>query len=343
MAARGFTAYATAVTGAGFAALVLCAVLSPSLPLDDWRLWLLAVLVMVGERLPIEVPRSEGHDRVVLSAMFAFAALLLLGPLPAVLMYGAACLVEEVRDRVGPAKAAFNTAQYVLSIAAAAAVLGLLGHPAPIADLSASLPAVFAAAATCFVVNHVLAGVGVALLAGRPVVRSLVDDIAFQAGTAGFLLALSPIVAATAMVSAALVPLMLLPAVAIYFGSRNASLHAHRATHDTLTGLPNRLALQERLTSALALSRREARPVSLLLLDLDDFKAVNDTLGHAFGDDLLQAVCERLQQRPGPTTSSPASAATSSPCSPATAARSRPASSRSVSPARSTGRSRSTA
>jgi diguanylate cyclase (GGDEF)-like protein len=88
---------------------------------------------------------------------------------------------------------------------------------------------------------------------------------------------------------------MLLPAVAIYIGARQASRDAHRATHDSLTGLPNRLALQERLGTALTAARRDGEPVALLLVDLDDFKAVNDTLGHAYGDGLLQAVCERLQ------------------------------------------------
>jgi diguanylate cyclase (GGDEF)-like protein/PAS domain S-box-containing protein len=74
-----------------------------------------------------------------------------------------------------------------------------------------------------------------------------------------------------------------------------------RALHDELTGLPNRALFLERLDHAL--SRRDPDPLVVCFLDLDDFKAVNDTLGHAAGDDLLVAVAERLTTclRPGDT------------------------------------------
>jgi len=70
---------------------------------------------------------------------------------------------------------------------------------------------------------------------------------------------------------------------------------AHRAHHDPLTGLPNRALLDDRLAQALILAQRDAIPLSLLLLDLDGFKRVNDTLGHEAGDLLLQEVARRLQ------------------------------------------------
>ena len=65
---------------------------------------------------------------------------------------------------------------------------------------------------------------------------------------------------------------------------------SHQATHDALTGLPNRLLFQSRATQAL----RESRGVAVVLLDIDRFKDVNDTLGHAIGDHLLCEVSERL-------------------------------------------------
>jgi diguanylate cyclase (GGDEF)-like protein/PAS domain S-box-containing protein len=68
----------------------------------------------------------------------------------------------------------------------------------------------------------------------------------------------------------------------------------HQALHDLLTGLPNRTLLQDRAEYAIATARRAGSPVSLLLMDLDHFKEVNDTFGHAAGDTLLRQVGERI-------------------------------------------------
>jgi len=68
----------------------------------------------------------------------------------------------------------------------------------------------------------------------------------------------------------------------------------YQAYHDALTGLPNRRLLMDRLAMAMAQRRRDDHPLAVMFLDLDRFKLVNDTGGHAVGDELLQRVAERL-------------------------------------------------
>jgi diguanylate cyclase (GGDEF)-like protein/PAS domain S-box-containing protein len=69
---------------------------------------------------------------------------------------------------------------------------------------------------------------------------------------------------------------------------------AHSAEHDFLTGLPNRLLLNDRVSQAIALAKRHSYLLAVLFLDLDGFKHINDSLGHSTGDKLLQSVGERL-------------------------------------------------
>ncbi len=68
----------------------------------------------------------------------------------------------------------------------------------------------------------------------------------------------------------------------------------YRAQHDTLTELPNRLLLTERLTQAMSFARRHRTLLALLFLDVDRFKRINDSLGHAIGDQLLQSMAHRM-------------------------------------------------
>ncbi len=70
----------------------------------------------------------------------------------------------------------------------------------------------------------------------------------------------------------------------------------HQAAHDALTGLPNRVQFDAQLTQALSARRSKEFRIALLMLDLDRFKQINDTLGHQAGDDLLRAVGQRLKE-----------------------------------------------
>ncbi|MCL4316433.1 MAG: EAL domain-containing protein [Gammaproteobacteria bacterium] len=77
--------------------------------------------------------------------------------------------------------------------------------------------------------------------------------------------------------------------------TESALLLRHQALHDALTNLPNRALLEDRLQQTLLAGARDLKPLALLIMDLDRFKEVNDTLGHQAGDQLLQQIAQRLQ------------------------------------------------
>jgi diguanylate cyclase (GGDEF)-like protein len=116
-------------------------------------------------------------------------------------------------------------------------------------------------------------------------------------------LGLAPVVVACMRYSVWTAPLCLLPIIAVRRTATVAAEHEVAALHDSLTGLPNRALLLVRLSRALHEARSPTHGVALLMLDLDHFKEINDTLGHPVGDELLQLVASRLANavRPGDT------------------------------------------
>ena len=294
---RAYRWYLGAVSAAGLLALVLLTGLA------DWgavqnapaEYALFVVFIVLGELMPIEIARRGNDDTVTVSTAFAFAALLAFGAGPAVAAYAGASVVFDVVNRSPVARLTFNAGQYALALAAAALMLELWHDlPYPAEAIVSHLPVVFAAAAVSFLVNTALAGAAPALLRNLSVVGYLRRDLGFQLVTSGLLLAISPVIVIAADASLALVPLLFLPTLAVYMAGRQSLISEYHASHDVLTGLPNRALLHDHLEHDLALARREGTALCVMILDLDDFKDVNDTLGHLHGDLLLQAIGPRL-------------------------------------------------
>nr|MBA3349964.1 EAL domain-containing protein [Actinomycetota bacterium] len=299
--------YVAAVSAAGLGVLVWAGfrggLVLPAETSKRWTLCVFSFFLVLGEFRPIKVSRGEAKEEITTSTTFAFAILLSLGTVVAVVVQALTCLVSETllhRTREGWWKSLFNVAQLTLTLAASGAVLDLLSDPdVPVPGVhafgSADLGPILAAGIAFFVINNGLTGAGLALSLDIPVLTYLRQDLAFQAWTAAMMLALAPVAVVVAERDLWLVFLLALPLVGIYRGSHQAVLNEHQALHDSLTGLPNRTLLRDRVHQAILSCQRDECGLAVMIMDLDRFKEINDTLGHRNGDLLLQQIGPRLR------------------------------------------------
>jgi diguanylate cyclase (GGDEF)-like protein len=280
-----------------------------SLPFVRWGIdaWMLAIFVcalVVGELMPIEVARhGRSSDEITISSTVALA-LVFVAPLGCVMLAQAIPLVfDDIRRGKHWSRPLFNVAQYALTFAASRAVFAVLaGQPftEPTAFRPGDLLAAFVAAGVFFVANHAFVGTAVALWSGEPVLIHLRDDLRFQLATSGLLVCLAPVVVSVSVFSVALVPILLLPIVAVRNSARLAVQRHLDAMHDSLTGLPNRALLRVELLRGLSgSSNSTADGIAVMFIDLDHFKEINDTLGHQVGDSLIVEVAHRLASAAG--------------------------------------------
>ena len=254
---------------------------------------MLSLLLIVSEQFPIGIQRRGGLDTVSLSGVFA-CALVLQWPVGwAIAVQVVASLIDDAICRRKWWKSLFNVGQYSISLAAAGLIVHVTGFGTTEMPSMISVGAAIAAGFTFFVVNNILPGIAMALASGERLVEFLLHDIAFQASVNGAMTVLAPVVISAADSSVWLVPLLLVPAVAVYRGARVSLEKEHRARHDHLTDLANRFAFTEAVIAAVNEAPRE--PFSVLVMDLDSFKELNDTLGHSAGDDLLRQIGPRLE------------------------------------------------
>jgi diguanylate cyclase (GGDEF)-like protein len=289
--------------GSACAALVLGTGIDSLHRLLEPELALFALCALVGELVPLKVHTRGSEGEVTTSTCFALALMLAGGPAVALAGLVGASIVADTINGKPVKKIAFNAAQYSVSVTVASLVLVLFTD----IPRSGSLPfgpsdliPILGVATVFFVVNSALVSTVVALAQGViKLGRYLANDLFFQASTAGLLLGLSPVVVLAAEFSLPALLLLLLPFLAVHRGGRAAIAKEHQSLHDALTGLPNRSLFRDRIEQAITAGHRADTPSAVMLIDLDHFKEINDTLGHHAGDRLLEEVAHRLQQSLG--------------------------------------------
>jgi diguanylate cyclase (GGDEF)-like protein len=279
------------------AAVVAAALLQGRIPASR-PLAVMTLLVILAEIRPIVVIRRSHTDAVTTSTIFVFAILLQWGLAAALLAQGIASLIDDGRDRsVSLRTTLFNVGQYTLALTAAAVVLRALpfGVPAPLSTPE-ELVVVGAAAVVFMTLNYFLPGIDIALEEGGPLWPALTADFGFHASVNGVLLALAPVVVIATQHSAAVLPLLGLPMAFVYRSTRTAVDKQHMALHDGLTDLPNRAYFNQHADELLRSLDLRSEKLAVVVIDVDDFKEVNDTLGHHVGDALLQQIGDRLRE-----------------------------------------------
>jgi diguanylate cyclase (GGDEF)-like protein len=259
---------------------------------------LLAVFVVVSELRPVIASRTIDPNGLNLATAFHFAILLRWGIAPALASIILATLVGEIARRKRLYKIVFNAAQYAVSYLAASQVLALGGWEAfpavPAGVRPQDLPIIALAAATYHAVNVLLVGTALSVTEGTGWWVAVTDELWWYTRTTMAVLALGPLIVLVLMVDPAFLVLLVLPLWLVHETAKLSLDREQRAATDPLTGLANRDQLEGLLESRLEEVARAGRTVALCVVDLDRFKEVNDTLGHATGDALLCALAARL-------------------------------------------------
>jgi diguanylate cyclase (GGDEF)-like protein len=264
--------------------------------------WVVTVPIMVTALRPI-VPRGRDGEGAFALVVFLFALLMHTGLPAAALVCAVTMVVSGVAARQAMHRNLFNAGQHLLTLGAAWGTLRLFGidgtptHPWMFAEphlRPVEIVAVALAGLVYLVVNDGLVYLAVAILESSSVVEVAIADLRHLGMVVVAMVSLSPLVLVTMVHVWPLVPLFYPSLASLYRNAARSAEHEHEALHDPLTRLANRQLLYLEATKALAELPKSGGGLAMLVIDLDKFKDVNDTLGHAAGDQLLAAVADRL-------------------------------------------------
>lgn len=290
--------YVGLVTAAGGYAM---AASIPYAAAQDIRiLALLTALSIATTMAKVPIPLTRSGSTLSVCYVLDFTTLLLLGPSGATISAGLGAWSQCTLRRREPGPlfhTLFSVAALALTVQASGLVYSFFGgHPGlPLATFR--FEALIAASAAFFLVNSLLVATAIALSTGHSIVR--VWTASYMWSWPGHLVGFALAVGAAFGIGQSrlwLVPFSVVSLALTYENFKAYVTRFNDSVTDPLTGLSNVRDLLNHASQELARSRRDGSPLTVLLVDLDKFKSINDTYGHSAGDAALRQVAQCMQQ-----------------------------------------------
>jgi diguanylate cyclase (GGDEF)-like protein len=298
---RRVVSYVVVVVLLASAALGYVVATSPGYHLghNQSTFWVLAACAFVSELIPLRWLAVDNRGEVTGGWTFIMGMLLVAPPGLAIGVTAIIFALGDLRSSKPLIKLVFNVSDIVLSLSVGAMILAATGQASQLEfghrpDLE-WFPVAAVVIATVFSINTVLTCGVIGLNSGIPF-RSVVRDHGADAlPTDAMFLSLAPIFVIAAQRSLMLVPPLLITTVIVYRTARLSLTRRHDSTHDLLTGMANRRLFDQRLQRLMESTKRKQQSLGLVLVDLDGFKSINDSLGHQTGDVVLIEAARRLR------------------------------------------------